>query len=61
MEQEAIWIKCNGEAHSPAVAGRIDHCGICMPWWEQYPICPDCKKRLPSNGLCKDCRKSYKV
>ena len=59
--EDALWIECSGEAHSPAVAGNIDHCMVYMPWWEHYPICPDCKKRLQSNGRCKECRKTFKV
>ncbi len=33
---EAQWEKCNGEAHKPGV--DQDHCGVCMPWWGEYPI-----------------------
>jgi len=52
----AIWVKCNGEAHSPAVAGNIDHCMICMPYWEHYPVCPKCKVRVTEKGFCHNCR-----
>ena len=33
--ESVIWVKCNGEAHLPEVAGNIDHCGICMPFWDK--------------------------
>lgn len=26
-------VPCVGEAHDPAVAGGIDHCGLCAPRW----------------------------
>jgi hypothetical protein len=58
---KAEWKECNGEAHSPEVAGNIDHCGICMPYWGSYPICPIHKTRLTDKGLCKTCNKHYEV
>jgi len=55
----AIWVKCTGEAHSNPF---IDHCGVCMPHWGEFPTCPYCKssriKEWPSGrGKCKQCGK----
>lgn len=66
---ECLWVKCIGEAH---LNFNIDHCGVCMPWWEWYPVCPTCGNRLkettpgdwplenrdsPHRLWCKTCRK----
>lgn len=48
----AVWVKCNGEAHKNPF---IDHCMVCMPFWENYPLCPDCKLRLTDKGFCRGC------
>lgn len=58
---EAIWIKCTGEAHLPEVAGCIDNCGICAPFWEHYPICPIDGARLTDKGYCKLCRNHFNI
>ena len=69
---ECLWVKCIGEAHSRAVAGNMDHCAVCLPWWEWYPVCPTCGRRLkettpsdwplenrdsPHRLWCKTCHK----
>lgn len=59
----AIWVKCTGEAHSNPY---IDHCGVCMPHWGEYPKCPYCTstriKEWPSGrGKCKQCGKIMKM
>jgi hypothetical protein len=54
--REAIWVKCNGEAHQPSAGGMIDHCMICMPYWGSFPICPDCNQKLTEKGYCRKCR-----
>jgi len=60
--QKAIIAKCSGEAHSSDVAGQKDHCWICMPYWETYPVCPKCKskpKKTNKKGFgyyCKKCK-----
>jgi hypothetical protein len=55
--KKAIWKKCNGEAHSNP---HIDHCGVCMPYWGDYPVCPDCGRKLMAGGatksMCRTCR-----
>jgi hypothetical protein len=61
MKEKAIWVKCSGEAHSPGVAGLIDHCGVCMPYWEYFPVCNFCYKRLTEKGFCHRCRKYCEV
>lgn len=59
--KNAIWRKCNGEAHSNP---HIDHCGVCMPWWGEYPLCPYCgtSPRRNSGGekaRCRGCGKYF--
>lgn len=56
MKPLAIWIKCNGEAHTNPF---IDNCGICMPYWEEYPTCPMCNRKIINSrtGWCKTCKK----
>jgi hypothetical protein len=58
--KNAIWRKCNGEAHSNP---HIDHCGVCMPWWGVYPLCPYCGTALRRGGTskarCKHCNKFF--
>jgi hypothetical protein len=47
----AHWVKCSGEAHQPGV--DVDHCGVCMPYWESYPVpcvgaaCRHCAEGTP--------------
>jgi predicted amidophosphoribosyltransferase len=61
-KDNAIWVKCKGEAHNPAVAGNIDHCGICMPEWAYYPTCPKCTLKLKSDtGYCRNCKKYFRL
>jgi hypothetical protein len=43
---KAIWVKCNGEAHSNKYQ---DHCPVCMPYWVYYPICPTCGIKPPQS------------
>ena len=59
----AIWVKCHGEAHSNTY---IDHCGICMPHWGEFPTCPHCRsaqiREWPSGrGKCRRCGKIMKM
>ena len=42
----AIWVKCAGEAHSNG--SQADNCGVCLPYWEQYPTCSKCGVKLKS-------------
>ena len=58
MKLNAKWIKCQGEAHSNPY---IDHCGICMPFWGEYPVCPIDKTRLIKKGYCTTCRRHFEV
>lgn len=60
------WQKCWGEAHRPDVHGCIDNCMVCMPYWEEFPICPNCSansvrkyKLAKPSGYCKSCKKYY--
>jgi hypothetical protein len=54
------WKRCNGDAHQNPM---IDHCGICIPYWEVYPTCPLCHKKVsttkrsPFAFYCGSCRK----
>ena len=59
--RNAVWIKCIGEAHSPVVAGHIDHCPICMPFWDRYPVCPECKYKLTDKGYCRQCGHHFNI
>lgn len=57
-KRAAAWVKCNGEAHRNAY---IDNCGVCMPFWGSYPVCPDCHNSLKRNarglfGKTAECR-----
>lgn len=52
----ALWVKCVGEAHSNPL---IDHCSICMPWWEEYPVCPDCGRKLHLTRSARESRKFF--
>lgn len=55
----AIWVKCNGEAHSNP---HIDHCGVCMPYWGEYPKCPYCgSTKLGNKSLKTKCKKCGKM
>lgn len=63
MLQKAAWIKCEGEAHSNPM---IDHCGICMPYWAEFPVCPSCGEKLRRTksgikGKCDLCKKFYSI
>jgi hypothetical protein len=58
MKPEPIWVKCKGEAHSNPY---IDNCGVCMPYWETYPICPKCRYKLTGTGKCTGCGKFYNI
>lgn len=56
--KQAIWVKCNGEAHTNP---HIDHCAVCMPHWGEYPKCPYCGGTRLGNGAtktkCRTCGK----
>lgn len=56
---KAIWIKCNGEAHSNPY---IDNCGSCMPFWGKFPICPSRRHdtlNLTEKGYCRICKRHF--
>lgn len=46
------WVRCEHEG-----GPYTDHCSKCAPWWEQYPICSLCKRKLSKSsdrrGYCK--------
>jgi hypothetical protein len=58
MKTQAVWVICTGEAHSNPY---IDNCGVCMPYWGRYPMCPACNKKLKDTGYCYGCRKHYEM
>jgi hypothetical protein len=58
MKDKAIIKKCDGEAHGNPY---IDNCGICMPFWEYYPLCPKDHAKLNETGYCPLCKKFYDV
>lgn len=60
-ELKVIWVKCEYEG-----GAFQDYCWTCAPWWEKYPICPQCHNKVrPSKGpiinperfWCPICRK----
>lgn len=58
-KQKAIWITCTGEAHSNPY---IDNCGVCMPYWGNFPTCPnDGTKLRQRTGYCPTCKKYYNL
>jgi hypothetical protein len=57
--KQAIWVKCNGEAHTNP---HIDHCPVCAPHWGEYPTCPYCgSTRLGNRAIRAKCRKCGKM
>lgn len=62
ITRKVIMVKCTGEAHSPEVAGHIDHCLSCAPYWEEYPICPRCESKVKQSKhgkysfYCRRCK-----
>ena len=44
MLKDVIWVKCCGEAHENPEG--YDHCSVCIPFWWQYPTCPECGKKI---------------
>lgn len=52
-------VECSGGAHSGDY--DQDHCMICMPYWGNYPVCPEDGTKLPHSGFCKECRKYYSI
>lgn len=48
--KKVVWKVCTGEAHSNP---WIDHCYLCMPYWAEYPTCPDC------GAMLREARKNY--
>jgi len=39
-----------------------DHCLVCAPYWDSYPVCPDCHTKLSegASGKVFTCRKCHK-
>lgn len=38
--------KCDGAAHSPDMAGGVDNCSLCAPFWEDVLTCPNCGRKI---------------
>lgn len=55
----AVWKTCNGDAHKQEVGGMMDHCMVCLPYWEIIPTCPADGAKLRDTGYCTVCRKLY--
>jgi hypothetical protein len=56
---EIQWERCSGEAHTNPY---IDHCQLCMPYWEDIPTCPDDHRKLADKGnyfQCPLCRRKF--
>lgn len=56
------WKSCPGAAHSNPY---IDNCAICMPYWETYPVCPRCGRKLRETRdkrvVCDECQISFEL
>ena len=62
--QKAIWKVCPGVVNDGLYAHSMrDHCTSCAPFWEKYPICQHCEKKLRKGGKtkCKNCAKFVMV
>jgi ribosomal protein L37AE/L43A len=65
--KQAIWRICPGVTNDGRFAHSMrDYCTSCAPYWEQYPTCPDCKRKLTratASGRvkCKHCGQFVKV
>lgn len=59
MNRKVNWMKCTGEAHKNPY---IDNCIVCLPFWEEYPVCPKCgrkakkSKRGKYSYYCTECK-----
>jgi hypothetical protein len=53
-------VKCTGEAHRNPF---IDNCGICFPFWEEYPTCPKDGRKLTvrEKYWCRTCHRHYQL
>lgn len=59
IKKHVIWVTCTSEAHKNPF---IDHCSVCLPYWREYPTCPDCGHKVKynqrlNNYFCKYCKK----
>jgi predicted RNA-binding Zn-ribbon protein involved in translation (DUF1610 family) len=41
-----------------------DYCGVCLPYWDKFPVCPDCGWKLHQGRLgkiftCLKCHKRF--
>lgn len=55
VERVLAWKRCSGEAHTNPY---IDHCMICFPWWDAYPYCTGCRRKLRETKkfyICPGC------
>lgn len=54
-----MWKRCTGQAHSGEY--DQDHCMVCLPHWEIYPVCvtPGCNGRKLGHSQCLTCKKYY--
>ncbi len=53
----AVWKDCPGLAEGKYAHSMRDHCWNCAPWWERFPACPHCGRKLHWSGKtkCKGC------
>lgn len=59
-KQQAVMVVCPGVVND-GIAGHMmrDTCSSCAPFWEQYPTCPSCQRKLTTKLYCKECKKHY--
>lgn len=57
IKLKAFWHVCPGLLNDGKFNHSMrDNCTSCAPFWEQYPVCPVCDKRLNSELYCKHCK-----
>lgn len=55
--EKATWTTCPG-MWDPREHMMRDYCTTCAPYWETYPTCPHCGRKLEKTGKtkCRGCK-----
>lgn len=63
MKPNAIWVECPGATNEGRFAHSMrDGCCSCAPYWEEFPTCSFCNKKIVADsGFCKVCRKYHNL
>lgn len=60
MKPKAKMLPCPGVVNDGLFGHSMrDNCSSCAPYWEQYPACPICDRKLARSMYCGNCRKYY--